>query len=65
LLGLLVAFDVLYDHFGFAILGDDEWLLLLGKVSYDFSGMVLQVADGPDLIGQFHEDTLLFGRDLI
>jgi hypothetical protein len=49
LLGLLVTFDVLYNHFSFAILGDDERLLLFGKVSYDFSGMGLQVADGPDL----------------
>ena len=50
MLGLLVAFDVLYNHFGFAVLGDDERLLLFGKVSYDFSGMGLQVADGPDLM---------------
>jgi hypothetical protein len=47
---LLVAFDVLYNDFGFAILGDDEWLLLFRKVSYDFSGMGLQITDGLNLI---------------
>jgi len=49
LLVLLVAFDVLYDHLGFAILGNDHGLLLFGKGPYDFGGVGLQIADGPNL----------------
>ena len=56
-LGLLVASDVLYDHLGFAVLGDDQRLLVFVQVPYDFGGMGLQVTDWLDLAGQFHGRT--------
>ncbi len=45
-LGLFVAFDVLYDHLGFAVLGDDQRFPAFVQFPYDFSGMSLQVTDG-------------------
>ena len=49
LLGLLVAFDVLYHDLGFAILGDDQGLSLPRQITHDFGSMGLKVTDGFDL----------------
>ena len=56
-LGLLVALDALYDHLGFAILGDNQRLFLFAKIPYNFGGMGLEVTDGLDPAGQFHWST--------
>jgi hypothetical protein len=62
-LGLLVAFDILYDHLGFAVLRDDQRLPVFVQVSYNFGSMGLQVADGLDLAGQFHGSTSVLDDD--
>ncbi len=56
-LGLFVAFDILYDHLGFTVLGDDHRLPVFVQLPYDFGGMGLQVTDGLDLAGQFQGGT--------
>jgi hypothetical protein len=58
--GLLVAFNVLYDNFGFAVLSDDQGFPMFVHRPYDFGGMGLQVTDGLDLTGQFHWNTSTF-----
>ena len=52
LLHLLVAVDILHDHLGFAVLGDDQGFPLDPKRAYDLGGMGLKVTDRLDLVGQ-------------
>jgi hypothetical protein len=55
--GLLIALYALYDHLGYTILGDDQWLSMFAQLPYNFGGMGLQVTNGLDLTGQFQEGT--------
>ena len=45
LLRLLATFDVLYDHLGFAVPGDEQWFSLFPPAARDLCSMRLEIAD--------------------